>query len=297
VLTAISLFEVETIIYRDDLNHPTISGNKLHKLTPNVELAMRLGCSSVLSFGGAYSNHLHALAWACKKAGLQSIGVVRGELATSLTPTLTDCRHWGMQLIPLPRQQYRAYQELLYQAPESCLLNDLNLVEISHKIEAPSKTLVVPEGGSNLAAIKSLSIAYERVFESVQDQGITHAVCATGTGATLSGLYQAAPKQVNVIGMQAVAERNATLQRVQKWLSTNPSRLTIVESHLGGFGKMPVELMEFINDFEAQYAIPLDPIYTGKALYKLSEMAENGYFKKTDKILFIHTGGLQGKRH
>lgn len=296
MLTTVSLFGINVLVFRDDLNHQTLSGNKLHKLTPNIQIAIEHDCSNVLSFGGPYSNHLHALAWACKEAGLQSIGVVRGELATSLTPTLSDCQQWGMQLIPLSRKQYRVYQELLQQAPEACLLNQLNFTQISEKVECSNKTLVVPEGGSNLVAINSLRNAYARVFDAVQGQGVTHAVCATGTGATLSGLYQAAPKQVEIIGMQAVAEQGATLRRIQNWIDFTPARLTIEECHLGGFGKIPSEIIEFIDEFERLYGVPLDPIYTGKAIYKLSKMIESGRFKQSDKILFIHTGGLQGKR-
>ena len=99
MLGSISLAGTEVVVYRDDLNHATVSGNKLHKLAPNIKLAKDRGCSRVLSFGGPYSNHLHALAWACRNAGLASIGVIRGELRESLTPTLRDCQHWGMELL------------------------------------------------------------------------------------------------------------------------------------------------------------------------------------------------------
>ena len=296
MLTTLSLSGIELIIFRDDLKHPTLSGNKLHKLAPNIDFAKAKRCTSILSFGGPYSNHLHALAWACKESELQSIGVVRGELTASLTPTLEDCRNWGMQLISLPRPDYREYQEMLSSFTEPCLANELSLEPELQVLGEGKQTLVIPEGGSNLIAIQSLANAYGHVFREQMPYDITHAVCATGTGATLAGLHQAAPQHVEVIGMQAVAEHGATLRRVQNWLGSNSARLTIKQSHLGRFGKITARLTEFINTFEDQHGVPLEPIYTGKALFKLTEMARSGYFKKTDKILFIHTGGLQGKR-
>lgn len=301
MLTSLSLAGTDIIVYRDDLNNAAVSGNKLHKLTPNIKLAKDRGCSSVLSFGGPYSNHLHALAWACKNAGLASIGVVRGELHATLTPTLKDCQRWGMKLVSSPRKDYRAFQEALLLDDEPCLASNFSLIRSLEPLEPLEleNTLVIPEGGSNVAAIESLCEAYQTVFKLADCENLTHAVCATGTGATLAGLYNAAPEHVKVIGVQAVAEGSATFDRVCSWLSakkTDTSRLTIKEGHLGRFGKMPLELIDFIDRFEAQYDIPLDPVYTGKVMLKVSQMIEAGYFKATDKVLFIHTGGLQGKR-
>ena len=287
---------VEVLVYRDDLNHPTVSGNKLHKLTPNIEYAKERACSTVLSFGGPYSNHLHALAWACKEAGLSSIGFVRGELLDGLTPTLSDCQKWGMTLIPLSRKVYRECQGNFSAFDEPYLASDVDLqdhLQISTDLD---RTLIIPEGGSNAIAIDSLSKAYRSVFNSLDCQGVTHAVCATGTGATVAGLYKDAPETVDVIGVQAVAEGEATINRIKKWLGNNTPRLKIKEGHLGRFAKMPPELIEFIEQFESKYSIPLDPVYTGKAMYKLFELIDSEYFKARDSVLFIHTGGLQGRR-
>ena len=114
----------------------------------------------MLSFGGPYSNHLHALAWACNEAGLSSIGVVRGELHTSLTPTLKDCQKWGMQLIASSRKDYRAYQESLTDFSQPCLASELNLEPVIQSINCLEQTLVIPEGGSNKVAIESLSLIH-----------------------------------------------------------------------------------------------------------------------------------------
>lgn len=285
---------IPIVVLRDDLNHPFVSGNKLHKLAPNIEYANDRNCSTILSFGGPYSNHLHALAWACHDTGLASIGIVRGELHEELTPTLRDCQSWGMTLVPSSRKDYRENQTILAKHASPCLASEVS-------IQLPSdtrldNTLIIPEGGSNTAAIESLSLAYGRAFTQPECQSITHVICATGTGATLAGILNAAPTQLNVIGVQAVSEGQATLDRIQQWLCVKHKNLNIEAGHLGGFGKTPDELLEFINDFEAEHNIPLDQIYNGKAMLTLSKMVAANEFKPTDKILFIHTGGLQGKR-
>ena len=294
---------MQLLIYRDDQNHPTVSGNKLHKLAPNLRLAKQLGCETIVSFGGAYSNHLHALAWACKDQGIASVGLIRGELHQQLTPTLEDCQIWGMRLIPVQRKTYRDLQETLRAQSGPCLAQKLLPKSIA---QLPANTLVIPEGGSNILAIESLAEAYQPIFAQAQYHDVSHVACATGTGATLAGLHKAAPKNVSVIGVQAVAEGRATIERIHGWLNTdspclessNPelSNLSIVPGHLGGFAKMPVELLEFISQFELQHNIPLDPIYNGKVAFKLSQMDKEGFFKDKDKVLMIHTGGLQGVR-
>jgi len=299
MFTTISISGVDVIIFRDDLNHATVSGNKLHKLRPNIDIAQANSCSTILSFGGPFSNHLHALAWACNVSGLKSIGVVRGELHEFLTPTLKDCQQWGMKLVPAKRQSYRQYQEILTSLEQPCFASDLGLNVFCSTKYQQENTLVIPEGGSNKAAIQSVAKAYAEIFKSTSYdsvQQVSHAVCATGTGATLAGLYQAAPKNVKVIGMQAVAEHDATRERVYAWLGCNSSSLEIVECHLGRFGKNTPELTSFIDEFEQKYDIPLDQVYNGKAMLKLLNMIEVGYFKSTDRILYIHTGGLQGNR-
>jgi len=290
----ISIDGVSITIYRDDRSHGIVSGNKLHKITPNIKLAKASNCSTVLSFGGPYSNHLHALAWACKDASLNSIAIVRGELQPGLTPTLEDCKKWGMRLIPSQRKDYRKYQEMLSLQTEPYFANRLNL---PLPLDTPENTLVLAEGGSNAIAVESIKEAYSQIYQSEQCKHITHAICATGTGATLAGLYMATPSHIKTIGVQAVSEGEATLKRVHDWINEKPTRLKIVEGHLGGFGKITTELKEFICSFEETYGIPIDPIYNGKVMIKLFEMIKHKHFETTDKILLIHTGGLQGKRN
>jgi len=288
--------DIDIIVYRDDLNHPKVSGNKLHKLSPNIDLAKERECSCILSFGGPYSNHLHALAWASREAGIDCIGGIRGELNQQLTPTLKDCLNWGMQMVPIHRDTFRNIRQALLLNNRVKLASELKKELNGLDIHNPDKTLVLPEGGSNQQAIKSLSQAYKSVFDQLSPKNITHVVCSSGTGATIAGLYLASPPQTKIIGMQAVAEQNATFQRIQAWLKRPLNRLSIVESHLGRFGKITPELKKFIESFELEFGIPLDPIYTGKAMMKLMDKIEQGFFNNSDRILFIHTGGLQGKR-
>ncbi len=284
------------LIYRDDLNHPTVSGNKLHKLKPQLEYANRNNYGTILSFGGPYSNHLHALAFACREAGLASIGGVRGEVLEKLTPTLQDCQNWGMKLVEVPRKHYRQYQNLLTEEPDAALDINRYFPDLITHLDKPKTTLLIPEGGSNSQAIDSLAKAYTPIFKSDRYSGVSHVVCATGTGATIAGLCLAAPKQVKVVGVQAVAEGDATLKRIQHWLGFSPTQLSIIEGHFGGFAKNPPELKRFMHEFEQQRGIPVDPIYNAKVVYQIAKMYANGHFTEKDKVLIINTGGLQGKR-
>lgn len=298
IFSSLLLADIPIVVLRDDLNHSVVSGNKLHKLEPNIKLAYENNCSTIVSFGGPYSNHLHALAWACKNEGLKSIGVVRGELQDQLTPTLKDCLKWGMTLFPCSRKDYRAYQTLLINSDSPCFADQGHVQSLANelKLDHPKQTLIIPEGGSNTLAIESLSNAYKKVLNQSECAGVTHVICSTGTGATLAGILNASPKKIAVIGVQAVAEGDATLKRIEQWQGQQAENLRIVPGHLGGFGKIPKELVSFINNFETEFNIPLDPVYNSKAMLKLSQMIDDSLFKKTDKILFIHTGGLQGKK-
>jgi len=198
-----------------------------------------------------------------------------------------------MKLIAIPRSIYRSTMDSL--ALSGGGLGETSLPKFHEEI--PANSWVIPEGGSNALAVESLARAYKPIFE---DSNYTHAVCATGTGATLAGLRKAAPKQIAIIGIQAVAEAGATLERIKHWLGDSLEHdygmLDIVEGHLGGFAKMPAELLDFIENFEQKNNIPLDPIYNGKVLFALNKMFETEKLGQKDKVLVIHTGGLQGKR-
>jgi len=288
-------------VYRDDLNHGVVSGNKLHKLKPNIDLAISTKKDTLLSFGGPYSNHLHALAYACKNAKLNSIGIIRGELQDSLTPTLRDCQDWGMRLLECSRKDFRLLRDITESLGFEEALSEVKKILGALSFVREKDTLLIPEGGSNKSAIDSLAKAYKPLFDDSRFKHISHAVCATGTGATVAGLRLAAPNHVKVIGVQAVAEGVATEKRIDSWfdqLTINQvgTGVEIQQGHLGGFGKTPQELSEFIRSFEEQWGIPLDPIYNGKVFFHLNNLVAQDYFTASDRVLVIHTGGLQGKR-
>ena len=211
-----------------------------------------------------------------------------------LTPTLKDCLGWGMRLLQCNRKCYRECCEIVNTQPPE--LARAELLRLLPELSEFGNFFPIPEGGGSRLAIDSLVKAYRAMFALPKHAEVTHAICATGTGATVAGLSLAAPDKVDVIGVQAVAEAQATSLRIEKWLRHSPKNLTIVEGHLGGFAKRPDELVAFIDQFEDQFNIPLDPIYNAKVAYKLSQMFAEGYFSSGDKVLMLHTGGLQGRR-
>ena len=284
----------QILIHRDDLNHAQISGNKLHKLKPSIAAAHKNGADVLVSFGGPYSNHLHALAYAGHIHGFKTVGIIRGELQDNLTPTQIDCKAWGMRLIGIPRSVFRLCRDKINYDSQSQALGDAT--SLVPEFNYMHNAYLIPEGGSHQDAIISLKAAYQDILNRQEYLDITHAVCATGTGATVAGLSLAAPPNVKVLGIQAVAEGEATIERIRSWLNHRPSNLSILPGHLGGFAKTPDRLLSFIAEFESQRDIPLDPIYNGKALFHLQHLFDNNYFKVDDRVLVIHTGGLQGRR-
>ncbi len=272
--------DISLNLWREDLNHPLISGNKLYKLRPNLKKALLQGYTQVLSFGGSWSNHLHALAWACREYGLESVGVVRGEVGPVLTPTLEDCKMWGMQLVPCDRQTYRRKEDSDFQ---------------DQLIKQYPNALIIPEGGSNLDSINALSELWQVIKEKAGS--FDWIFCATGTGSTLAGLQSAADYPCRLVGVQAVAEGEATLERIRGWINGRAKHLEVwQDAHLGGFAKITPELSDLIYQIEHRYGIPLDPVYNGKTLLAIYRALEQGRFKSGDRVLMIHTGGLQGIR-
>jgi 1-aminocyclopropane-1-carboxylate deaminase len=270
--------DVEIYIKREDLIHPIVSGNKFRKLKYNLLEAQNLGKTMVLSFGGAYSNHIAAMAEACYSLGLSSIGIIRGEelgfdLKTTLTnnPTLKFAHQKGMQLHFVTRTDYRLKENMP-------LLKSQGL-NLEH-------TFIVPEGGTNKLAVKGC----EEILN--QDDDLDFICSSVGTGGTFAGLIQSSKSQQHCLGFSAL-KGDFLKKEISKWTSkTNWTLQT--DYHFGGYAKVNSDLVEFINQFKDTYAIQLDPIYTGKMFYGIFEMVKSGYFPKNTRILAIHTGGLQG---
>ncbi|MDO5615846.1 MAG: pyridoxal-phosphate dependent enzyme [Cruoricaptor ignavus] len=265
---------VQLFMKREDLVHPEISGNKYWKLLHNVNNYIRTKPKNplLISFGGAYSNHIAALAAFGKQHKIPTLGIIRGEEIAYRwqdNPTLFLASENGMAFRFVSRDEYR---------------NKKHLTEELEK-EFP-EALVVPEGGTNENAVKGIQNmlnADTRIFD--------YLCTAVGTGGTVSGISKFADEHQKVLGFKVVADDS--LQEKIAGLS-GKENFNLIEAHFGGYGKISDAEIRFINEFYCEYNIPLDPIYTGKMMMALLEMIEDGFFPKGSKILAFHTGGLQG---
>ncbi len=261
---------------RDDLLHPIISGNKFRKLKYNIEEAKRLGFATLLTFGGAFSNHILAVAGAGAEYGFTTIGVIRGEELESKiheNPTLVKAQELGMQFYFVSRTAYRDKESLSFIA---------NLQKIFGSF------YLLPEGGTNELAIKGC----EEILTNEDKQFFTHVVSAVGTGGTFSGIINSSNEKQQLIGFSSL--KGAFLSDVIRNFVVKTNWDINDDYHFGGYGKVTDELIEFLNSFYNQTTIPLDPVYTGKMVFGVLDKIRNGYFPENSKILMIHTGGLQG---
>lgn len=271
--------KLRVLIKRDDLIHPWLSGNKYRKLKYNLLHVKANNIDTILTFGGAYSNHLHATAGACALAGINSIGIIRGEIDKS-NPTLKFCIEQGMKLISVSRTAYR---------------NKENAEEIQEILHLFPEAYTIPEGGSNKLALKGASEIMEELTLQLGTQP-DHIVLSCGTGGTTAGLLTSDNLSSCVLAFSAL--KSSHLKDEINLLSDfkNADKLTVnTNFHFGGYAKWETGLIQFINDFESEYDIPLDHVYNGKAMYGLMELIRSDYFESGSTICYIHTGGLQGK--
>ena len=272
----VQIQDVSVTIKRLDLVHPQISGNKFFKLKYNFLEAQRLGFKKVLTFGGAYSNHIAATAFAAHLCGFESLAIIRGEELAQrpLNSTLMTAQQLGMQLEFINREDYRQKNSMAF-------LEQLQIRYPEH--------YVIPEGGTNALAIQGCK-------EILTPADLTHfdlICCAVGTGGTLTGLIEASSEHQQILGFSALKGDFLT-QDIQQWTTKRNWRLTD-EFCQGGYAKTTAELMQFIQQFEAQHQIALEQVYTGKMLLGIEKMLQRGDIAKDQRILIIHTGGLQGK--
>jgi len=274
-------------IKRDDLIDPIVSGNKWRKLKYNLEKAKHQKSIGILTFGGAFSNHLIATAKACQLNGLKSIGIVRGdELKIDSNDTLKMCHELGMDLRFVSRSDYKKRNEYDY------------LYQLRDQY---SQYYIVPEGGANFYG----AIGCQEILQETPND-FDHIYLAGGTGTTAVGVLSAVPDKIKVHLVSALKGdflADEVLRGLQKLsyneaesLSSYKQLVLNTDHHFGGYGKVNQELLDFINDFYKQTEIPLDPIYTGKAMYALMQDYNAGLISKNEKCLFIHTGGLQGAK-
>lgn len=281
-------------VRRDDLIDPAQSGNKFYKLFYNLQSARVSGASRVLSFGGAWSNHLHALAAAAKAVGLDSVGIVRGERPAVLSQTLQDAERWGMRLVFINRQEYR-------ELSQQHLLTEQSMAQKSQLLTEFSDSFWIPEGGANLLGAQGAKILGWALDQQLQ--GEIAAVCmACGTGTSLAGV--AAGTCRTVMGFSVLkGEGNLGgniqqlfLQLAHKSLGPHNWRL-ISGFHAGGYAKPHPEcLYRFWQDFEQETELLLDPVYTLKLFWGISRLAQQGYWPRGSRLVAIHTGGMQGRR-
>lgn len=267
-------YGLQLSIKRDDLIHEHISGNKWRKLKYNLAEAQKQQHEVVLTFGGAFSNHVVATAVCASLNGLKSIGVIRGEEAYASNPTLSLAKEYGMQLHFVSREDYRLkgqadYLELLSQKFGRCY--------------------IVPEGGANELGRKGC----REVVDSL-DGTFDYVTVAIGTGTTFLGMLDASTDDgMKILGFPVIKNFNELDGYLSEQYDLEDYRL-FKEYHFGGYAKFKTELITFINEFRGKTGIALDPIYTGKMMYGLFDLISSGYFPAGSKILSIHTGGLQG---
>mgnify|MGYP000561869369 FL=1 len=266
--------KVRLFIKREDLTHPEISGNKYWKMFYNVKkyLEKEVSERKIITFGGAFSNHIAAAAALGNEFGIKTLGVIRGnELEDSWqeNPTLFSAHQNGMSFRFVTRETYRYKERLMAELQE----------------EFP-ESLVVPEGGTNENAVEG--IQYMLNDETKEFDYICSAV---GTGGTVSGLSKFAQPHQKVIGFKAVKD-NSLENRIKNL--SKKDNFILIDASDGGFGKITDENVRFINEFYQYFGIVLEPVYTGKMLRKIFEMIADDYFPANSKILAFHTGGLQG---
>ncbi len=262
-------------IKREDLLHPFVSGNKFRKLKYNLLQAKAENLETILTFGGAYSNHIAAVAYAGKEQGFKTIGIIRGdELGDKIeeNPTLKFAQEFGMQFEFVSREAYRLKTE-----PDF----------ITNLKDKFGDFYLVPEGGTNEYAIKGC----EEILTD-EDATFDFVCCAFGTGGTISGIINSALPSQKVLGFPAL--KGDFLKDEIRKFATNQNWELVTDYHFGGYGKVNEELIEFINQFYKQTQVPLDPIYTGKMVFGVIDLIQKNFFPKNAKILLIHTGGLQG---
>ncbi|WP_304143355.1 1-aminocyclopropane-1-carboxylate deaminase/D-cysteine desulfhydrase [Mesoflavibacter zeaxanthinifaciens] len=266
---------IELSIKREDLIHPFVSGNKYRKLKYNVLQARKENKTTLLTFGGAFSNHIAAVASAGKAEGFNTIGIIRGEELkdkVDTNPTLSFAKSCGMTLKFINRKEYKDKSSPNF---------------ISNLKDRFGDFYLIPEGGTNNLAIKGC-----QEILNEKDSKFDYICCAVGTGGTVSGIINASKSNQKVLGFSSL--KGDFLNKDISKFATSTNWELITDYHFGGYGKINDSLIAFINKFKSENKIPLDPIYTGKMMFGIFDLIQKGYFKANSKILAIHTGGLQG---
>jgi len=270
---------IKLVMLRADLIHPLASGNKFYKLTPTLESLKLIRFNSLLSFGGAYSNHIHALALSAQARGVPSIGIIRGEASYANNPTLKGAQQAGMQLEFVDRLTYKRRTDDDY-------LNQLQ--------QRYPEALIIPEGGSNQDAVKGCGKLADQINDLIQADIIT---VAAGTGATAAGIACRANKNQTVIAYSVLKDKTLD-DRIKTFIANEDKsvEVNIEQADFGGYAKLNKQLLDFILNWLDITGILLDPIYTAKMCMRLMQQIESAEFTPGTTIVMIHSGGLQGWR-
>jgi len=264
------------------LNHPEIQGNKLLKLKYNLLHVINGKYRGIITFGGAYSNHIAAVAAASKLCNIPSIGIIRGDETSSVqSHTLDQAQKNGMQLLRISREAYRHKNEAVF---------------LSELLSSYPGYFIIPEGGTNEFAIEGVREIVPEILTQLEFRP-DYIICPIGTGGTFAGLLQAGQADIEIIGIPVLKGDwiDGYLVDLLSGFGIKSEKWSLwKEFHFGGYAKTAPELLTFKDDFEQKYDIPLDPVYTAKLMYGVTEKIKSGYFAKGEKIVVLHTGGLQG---
>jgi len=272
---------IRVLIKREDQNHPEIAGNKWWKLKYNIEDALLHNYDTLLTFGGAYSNHIYATAAAACENGFRSIGIIRGEETFPLNDTLSFAKAKGMQLYYISREEYKQK-------------NDPAFIEKLGK--QFGRFYMIPEGGTNELAVKGCEEFAEKILSQIE---YDYLCLPVGTGGTISGIICGLADNKKVIGVSVLKDgeflKNVISQRVKNYSGNFYENWSLLTSyHHGGYAKVTKELMAFIEEMHLKHKLPLDRVYTAKMVWAMYEEIKKGIFERGSTLLLFHTGGLQG---
>lgn len=273
----------EVFVKRDDLLHPIISGNKWRKLQGHLHAIIESQTSHCISFGGGFSNHLHALGYCCYQLGVSLTAMVRGDYSHQLTPMLQDLTSWGVKLAFVNKITYQKRNEKAY------------LAELMQ--ESPGAR-IIPEGGSDALALAGVSALLDEVSPNLDDYDFL--LCPVASGGTLAALAKGLKERQSrcqLIGIAMLKGEGYLEELVQSLLPVDVATPRILHDfHCGGYAKRPDYLEHFCQAMNKKGSVPVEPVYSGKLFYAIEQLIQKGYFPKNSRILALHTGGLQGAR-
>ncbi len=265
-------------ILRLDKIHPVISGNKWFKLKYHISEALGNGYQSVVTCGGAWSNHVVAAAYAARQAGLAATGIIRGERPARLSQTLIDSLAYGMQLTFVSRSLYAAKAKMY---------------DTSRPQDEHQKSYIIPEGGGGIPGIKGC----KEILDLTGEKRYSHVVCCIGTGTMFAGILNASDPGTRIIGIPVLKGMGFQDNQVPAWVENADRKKDcsiLTDYHFGGYAKANNVLLQFMNSFYEATGIPTDFVYTGKLMFACIDLIKKKYFPPGSRVLIIHSGGLQG---